>query len=331
MKDYELFDLSTLKNKKRQHYVSKFYLDLWLTNKQLHALRLKDGKEYQFHKTDTADIAIQNYFYNLEMDSVVWCTVNYIFEQKSANNPFIKKFLQDTFFLKAADDVLNKGIGVVKEIPKIRENAKEILKHLKKHHLEDAYEKIESAVSEEIKALSNSQADYLHNPPTQKTFQHLLIFYCFQIFRTRHKINEIGQYMSTLHLESKHGKITLNETQKQAVLKCILFLNSYELCQDLEKANCVMRISVNKTELDFITTDCPAMYFEKTDAVPEYKAYGIMPLSPRLLMNICIPHKPSQSGSLLIQNMETTEEVRNTNRLIKSQAYEFVFSSQELK
>ncbi|MDP9687703.1 UNVERIFIED_ORG: hypothetical protein J2W82_001359 [Pseudomonas mohnii] len=330
MEDYELFDLSSLKNKKRQHYVSKFYLDLWLTNKKLHALRLIDGKEYPFEKAETADIAIQNYFYNLEMDSVVWDALNYIFEHKSATNPFIKKFLQDTFFFKAADDVLNKGIGVVKEIPEMKENAQEILRHLKKHHLEDAYASIESAVSAEIKAFSNSQADYLFNPPTTRTFQHLLVFYCFQIFRTRQKINEIGEYMSTLHLESDHGKITLTDVQKQALLKCILYINSYEFCQELEKAGCIMRISVNKTELDFITTDCPAMYFAKTDSVPEYKAYGLMPLSPRLFMNICIPHEPSGGGSLLIQNMETIDEVRSTNKLIKSRAYEFVFSTQKL-
>jgi hypothetical protein len=226
--------------------------------------------------------------------------------------------------------VLNKGIGLVKEIPEMKENAQEILRHLKKHHLEDAYASIESAVSAEIKAFSNSQADYLFNPPTTRTFQHLLVFYCFQIFRTRQKINEIGEYMSTLHLESDHGKITLTDVQKQALLKCILYINSYEFCQELEKAGCIMRISVNKTELDFITTDCPAMYFAKTDSVPEYKAYGLMPLSPRIFMNICIPHEPSGGGSLLIQNMETIDEVRSTNRLIKSRAYEFVFSTQKL-
>ena len=259
MEDYKLFDLLTLKNKKRQHYVSKFYLDLWLTNKKLYVLRLVDGKEYPFEKADTADIAIQNYFYNLEMDSVVWAALNYIFGQKTATNPFIKKFLQDTFFFKAADDVLNKGIGVVKEVPEIKENAQEIFKYLKKHHLEDAYASIESAVSAEIKAFSNNQADYFSNPPTTRTFQHLLVFYCFQIFRTRQKINEIGEYMSTLHLESDHGKITLTDVQKQALLKCILYINSYEFCQELERAGCIMRISVNKTELDFITTDCPAM------------------------------------------------------------------------
>ncbi|MDR9861955.1 DUF4238 domain-containing protein [Pseudomonas baetica] len=259
MEEHELFDLSTLKNKKRQHYVSKFYLELWLTNKKLHVLRRIDGEEHPFEKSDVADIAIKNYFYNLEMDSVVWDALNYIFEQKSATNPFIKKFLQDTFFFKAADDVLNKGIGVVKEIPEMKKNAQEILRHLKKHHLEDAYAGIESAVSAEIKELSNSQADYLLNPPTTKTFQHLLIFYCFQIFRTKQKINEVGEYMSTFHLVSNHGKITLTDVQKQALLKCILYINSYELCLELEKAGCIMRISVNKTELDFITTDCPAM------------------------------------------------------------------------
>lgn len=330
MKDHKSFDFSNLKNKKRQHYVSKFYLELWLTNKKIYSLRLKDGKEHPFEKADVSDIAIQNYFYNAEIDSVVWDTLNYIFEKKSQTNLFIKKFLDDTLSYKAYDNLIKEHPEIVKENPVMIERVQEIIRHRKRHHLEDSYANIESAVSTEIKAFSNSQADYLSYPPTPKTFQHLLIFYCTQLFRTRHKIDEVGKNTSTFHLESKERKIILTDVQKQALLKCILYLNSCELCLELEKSGCIMRVSVNKTDLDFITTDCPAMYIENSVAVPEYKAYGLMPISPRLFMNICIPHEPIGDASLLIQNMESIIEVENTNKIIKSHAYEFVFSTQKL-
>ncbi|WLG59586.1 DUF4238 domain-containing protein [Pseudomonas extremorientalis] len=327
MTDQPFFDLSSLKNKKRQHYVSRFYLDLWMTEEELHVTRLADQAVQTFKKKDTQDIAVQNYFYNLEMDSEVWETLSYMFGQKAATSPVVKKILEDTFFLKAADDVLNRGVGIVNDNKDMRQNAQEILRHLKKHQLEDAYEKIETAVSSEIKEFSKSNGNHLLRPPTAETFRHLLIFYCFQLFRTKQKITQLGEHMTSLSIESDNKKTTLSDSQKQAVLKCMLFINSYELCEILEKAGCVMRISINKTEQDFITTDCPAMYFDKPDAVPGFKAYGIMPLSPRLIMNLCIPDNPTSNGSLLLQNMESIDEVIKTNDLIRSQASEFIFST----
>jgi hypothetical protein len=323
----EIFDLSKLDNKKHQHYVSRFYLNFWLTKKYLQVVRTAEGVTEKFKKKDTNDIAVQNYFYNLEVDSEVWLMLNCIFEEKSATNPLINKILNDIFLLKVADDVLNKGIGIVNENKKVQENAQEILKHLKRHHLENAYEKIESAVSKEIKEFTASHGNHLQRRPTETTFRHLLVFYCLQLFRTKHKINEASEYIESMHLRSNYKKIILTDTQKEAVLKVLLFVSSFELCLALESAGCVMRISVNKTEEDYVTTDCPAMYFDKPKAVPGFKAYGIMPLSPRLFMNICIPHTPSGNGSLLLQYMESEHLVRETNRLTKSQAYEFVFST----
>ncbi|WP_447741782.1 DUF4238 domain-containing protein [Pseudomonas laurentiana] len=330
MEDVELYDLTTLINKKRQHYVSRFYLESWLSNGRIHALRLKDGKEYPFKALDAANIGYERFFYNLEMDSVVWDALNYIFKEKAATNPFIRNMLQDTFLLKSMDDVLNKGVGVVKDIPEVRENAQEILKYLKRHHLEDSYEKIEAAVAGEIKAFSTCQGDHLQRAPTQETFNHLLIFYCLQLYRTKKKITEVSKFIASLHLEAGGVKVTLSEAQKQAVLKCVLFINSYELALELEKTGCVMRISVNRTDLDFITTDCPAMYFDRPDVLPGFQAFGIMPLSPRLIVNICIPHESGKPGSLLIQNMESLDDVKKTNNIIRKEAYQFVFSSQEI-
>lgn len=322
----ELFDLSQLNYKKRQHYVSKFYLRLWLAGERIFVKR-SVGKVFSVYpKTTVDDVAVENYFYEIEMDDVVWDMLDYTYSEKAKKSPLIKKILRELLFLKLADDTLNKGIGIVNDHKVLRDNAKEILKHMKKHHLEDAYEKIETAVSAEINAFSKSQGSTVFVLPTAETFNNILVFYSFQLFRTKGRITLVEQKISQLLLERGDEKFILTPVQKQSVLKCMLYIQSYEFCLQLEKAGCSMIISKNHTNLNYLTSDCPAMYFDETVNQPGLKAYGAMPLTPRLMVQISVPDISKKTGTIGLQDVYDIKIVQMTNKIIEKESHELLFA-----
>ncbi|WP_440800824.1 hypothetical protein [Pseudomonas syringae] len=68
----ELFDLTKLINKKHQHYVPQFYLELWMSHDGFFVKNSMGAVPKIYLKKTTVDVGEENFFYKIEMDDVVW-------------------------------------------------------------------------------------------------------------------------------------------------------------------------------------------------------------------------------------------------------------------
>jgi len=326
----KLYDLTKLKNKKHQHYVPQFYLELWMSHDGFFVRNSIGAVPKIYPKKTTVDVGEENYFYKIEMDDVVWDMLYYRFGEEAKSNAVVAKVMQDLFMLKAMDDVVTRGVGIVNNDEAMRDNAREILEHLKKHHLEDAYSNIEGAVSVEIESFSKSQNSDLWVPPSAETFMHILVFFCFQSLRTKQRMHNLDLQISKMYLERGENSIQLTSEQKKSVLKCMLYILSYQLCQKLYNAGCSMIISKNHTKLNYLTSDCPAMYFDKTGLKNGMKSFGVMPLSPKLLVHISVPDENVRGErSIKMRDIYDVDTVKKSNELVQEYSHNFVFAKKK--
>jgi len=322
----EEFDLKSLKNTKRQHYVPQFYLDYWVVPHGVDVKSKIEGSKPEYPQYYSVGIGMERYFYEIEMDDTVWNMLNYRYGEEAKTDQFIKKILDELHLLKRFDDIGSKGIGIVNPDEVALKNLQGILLHLKKHHLEDAYGRIERVISSEINRFVDSQDSDTFVPPTQFTFENVLMFYGLQRLRTRERIDSINSEISEMILSRGDCETVLTDIQKQSVMKCILYISSLQFCKVLEKAECTMNILKNKTDLDYITSDCPAMYFERGTYSMEY-AVGMLPLSPKLLVVFKIPDLEKKGNREMGYDFISDEKhVRGTNVLIERNSYNFVYT-----
>lgn len=326
----ELFDLTKLKNKKHQHYVPQFYLEQWMSHDGFFVRNSMGAVPKIYPKKTTVDVGEENFFYRIEMDDVVWDMLYYRFGEEAKSNVVVAQVMQGLFMLKAMDDVVTRGIGIVNNDAAMRDNAREILDYLKRHHLENAYSNIEDAVSVEIESFSKSQNSDLWVPPTAETFMHILVFFCFQSLRTKQRMHDLESQISEMHLERGEETIQLTPEQKRSVMKCMLYILSYQLCHKLYAAGCSMTISKNHTKLNYLTSDCPAMYFDKASLKGVAKSFGVMPLSPKLLVHISVPDE-NMGGEQSIRMLDIYDVgvVKKTNELVLEYSHNFVFAKKK--
>lgn len=323
----ELFDLKNLKNKKHQHYVPQFYLNLWVSSGVFFVKNSMGVEPKTYPKKTTVDVGEENYFYAIEMDEVVWDMLSYRFGEEAKSNPVVALVMQEFFRLKAMDDVAVRGVGIVNNDDALRENARGILAYLKKHHLEDAYSNIEGAVSIEIESFSRSQESDVWVPPSGDTFMHVLVFFCFQSFRTKSCIDNLDLQISQMSLKRGAESVDLTPEQKRSVLKCMLYVFSFQMCQRIYESGCTMNIMKNKTNLNYLTSDSPAVYFDSSVLGAGVESYGIMPLSPKLLVHINVNDGDVPRGSeLKIFDVHDLVFVKEVNKRIESHSHNFVFA-----
>lgn len=65
----------------------------------------------------------------------------------------------------------------------------------------------------------------------------------------------------------------------------MVIIESMLFCSGFDKAGYHIRIYNNKTDLDFITSDNPAVYFDRELEFKDFQTFGVMPLTPNLLVH----------------------------------------------
>lgn len=321
----DIYDVTQFKAKKKHHYVPQFYLKKWLTVDGLWVKNKIGLKEKIYPKKSTLDVAEENYFYGIEVDDVVWDMLVYRFGNDARNNKVLKKIMDGFWFLKAVDDVVSKDIGVVNRDEKLLESAKTMFDYLKKTHLEDAYSNIESAVAIQIESFSKVQDSDLWVPPSTEVYLSLMTFFGFQLFRTKEVISRVSSDVSNLFLQRGDEEITLSEKQKNSFLKCLLYMISYQFCMRMEKLGCHMVIHRNRTKQAYLTSDCPAIYYDKQNHPGLPQSFGVMPLSPKLLIDFRMG-EVGQKVTVEMKDVYSSFEVQKANKFIDSNSHNFVFA-----
>jgi hypothetical protein len=255
--------MTELKAKKKHHYVPQFYLKKWLTLEGLWIKNKINHKEKIYPKKSTKDIAEENNFYGIEIDDVVWDMLAYRFEDDTKSNEIVRIVMNGFWNLKIFDDIISKKIWAVNHDESLLNSAKKTLDHLKNTYLEDAYSHMESEVSKKINIFNKVQDSNLWTPLPTDTYSSLIVFFAFQLFRTKDVRSRLENNITDLCLSREDEKIILTENQKETFFKCLLYIFSIQFCMRIESLGFHMVIHKNRTKQAYLTSDCPANYYDK--------------------------------------------------------------------
>ncbi|WP_336804072.1 DUF4238 domain-containing protein [Erwinia aphidicola] len=316
-----------IKNKKKQHYVPQFYLKKWLSEEEIWVSLTIDGRSKKFLKKTTSDIAVENYFYKIKMDDVVWDLLMARYMDEIKESPLLQMILKDLHFLKCADDVINKGWLVTNHDKKTKEFAKKNLKTMNNIFFENKYSEIESSLSEIIKDFIRLQESQIVTLTNSKTLLHIIIFYSAQLFRTKKMYSTLAEKITNLVLKRGNEEIILNEDQKESYFRCILYIMSLQFALNFEEKVVGIKVFKNNTGINFLTSDCPAIYNNDS-------TFAAIPLSPNLFIHFDLRDPTTLINthrSIKIEKIELNdvEQVKITNRLISENSNIFIFSQNE--
>jgi hypothetical protein len=322
-----MIDLTKLKYKKNQHYVSKFYLEQWLADGRLFVKRTEGDEFTVFDKRNGQGIGTERYFYGIQVDGDVLDTLNHMFAEKSLSNKAIEIHLQRLTGLKLLDDVINKEIGIVNRDEKLLENVKEAFRHMNLHHLEDSYEKIETAISVEIKKFTNSALEESWHKPTYETAMSIFLLFGTQLFRSKEKMAELQSLIPEIHVDRNGVKKTLTSEQRDTVLKLMVFFHAQEFSSYLEKSGCSVTITRNFTDLGYLTSDSPSLMHTNPPPDLELLAYGAIPLSPWVMAHIHFPKVIGTSKELKVIDVHDAGQIIIANKVIINNPHSQLYAS----
>lgn len=323
----EMIDLTKLNYKKNQHYVSRFYLDQWLVNKRFFVKRSEFDSFKVFDKQTAKEVGTERYFYGIEIDDDVLDTLKYMFGEQSLSSKVLEKHLQDLTLLKLMDDVINKEIGIVNRNVALLENVKSAFKHMTLHHLEDNYERIETAISAEIKKFANSDFDESWYKPTHKTAMFIFVLFGTQLFRTKEKMIELRSLLPKIYIDRNGLKKTLTAEQKDSVLKVMAFFHALEFSASLEKSGCTLTITRNHTDLGYLTSDSPSLMHMNPPPELDLLAYGAIPLSPRVMAHIHFPKVKGNTNVLTVHDVHDVDQILLANKVVISNPHSQLYAS----
>lgn len=316
-----------IKNKKKQHYVPQFYLKKWLNQEAIRVSLTIDGVTKRFSKKTTNDIAEENYFYKIKMDDVVWDLLMARYMDEIQESPLLQMIFKDLKLLKYADDVINKGWLVTNHDKKLKDFAKKNLKIMNNIFFENKYSDIENSISNVIEEFIILQESKIVTLTNSSTLLHLIIFYSIQLFRTKKMYSDLDGKITKLILKRGDEEITLNEDQKESYFRCILYIMSLQFALSIEENLVGIRIFKNSTKINFLTSDCPAIYDHNS-------LFAAIPLSPNLFIQFVLRDSTNlvdTHTSIKIEkiDMNDIQKVKNTNRLITDRSNHFIFAKAE--
>ncbi|MEQ9916439.1 DUF4238 domain-containing protein [Pectobacterium aroidearum] len=316
-----------IKRKKRQHYVPQFYLKYWMSRDGIWVRNNISGNPKTYPKKMTEDIAEEKYFYGIKMDDVVWDLLIYKYKDEIDSDQLLKLLFNEFRMLRYADDVVNKGWLVVNHDKELMEYAKRNLDIYNKIFIENKYASLENIIAEMINEIVLTQESVILTSLNKEMYINILAFFSFQLFRTKKMMFNLNESIKQMILTRDKEEIILTQEQKDSYLKCMLYIESYKFLLELEKKCFTIRIFKNHTKINYISSDSPAMFFQD-------KFFGVMPLSPRLLVQIDIENNIYghyfDKRKVELIGVYDSEKVKISNKLIQTHSHNFLFAKKKL-
>lgn len=269
----------------------------------------------------TRKLAVIKYFYRIDMDDVVFDMLRYRFGESESSN--VRGIIDRFLGMKLCNDVVIGKIPLVNDDRNLFSQVEEGLKLWKNNFLEDDFSRIESCVSRSIKLFDKMQGFDGFLPVPADVFQHVLMFFCFQIYRVEKCRKQAEKDVREMTLRRGLEVLKLTNDQRESVVKCMLYVFSYQLYEGLCAQGCSVTIFKNYTDVGFITSDNPAVFLEGCNDGVESGA-GIIALSPKVLAKIEVG---GECGVVKFRRIDAVEEAKIINETIKKNALKFVFSS----
>lgn len=171
--------------KKRQHYVSRYYLQSWAKNEQIYCFR-----DNQVFKTNLVNIAQEKYFYELQdltEDEII--LIHKLAIEPSPRSiqeshlDFLNKYLMVFRFEK---NIISK----IKNWNAYKNDFEELLKQHKINFEENYHASIENIGNKYLDLLRNNNINFFYDDSTEDRMA-FLIFIVLQYMRTKKRRNVV--------------------------------------------------------------------------------------------------------------------------------------------
>jgi hypothetical protein len=256
---------------KKQHYVSKFYLKNWFTDKKQLKVITKNNNNKKFNPTNLDSIAQQRFFYKVDITQNVFD----LLLSRYYNNNLCKDILQEMQVLLKIDKYKKEERESFEKLDIININI-----------LEEKYSKIESHISPVIEKIENNIIQYINDLILNKENIHILVdFYFLQLYRTKKMRNSLNKIMSELHVTKNNITNKLSDEEKENFITIMQFIDPIVEVEKFYKKKFSIELIINSSKLNFYTSDAPAFITTKKEKeISEIE--GFMALTPKVGMII---------------------------------------------
>lgn len=297
---------------KSQHYVWRKYLAAWTDNKnkesgRIHVLRKElRGTQERIEERKLTQVGCENYYYDISgFDSksveVLKQLISYmqrnntikllinpsILSDANAQKDFIEKFvmceveqieLNNDFF----DKICKKDLSFYEDSGQQR-----ILDQMKKDIFRSILEQTEISQEKLLETVQNFFDQDWETPDSKYDFHE---FFCMQYFRTPTVRN--AMYDSIRSIKKQHSELEFIDENFYITMLSIYYstLMALNLTQ---KFDTFMWVYENKTNVPFITGDCPIVVLSNKNDSKEATIFHY-PISPQFAAEIIVCNKNSR-------------------------------------
>lgn len=295
------------KEKIKQHYVSRLYLNNWRAEKatknpSIWVLNKNTGKI--FKTTNTFNISQENRFYKVVIDDIVLDVLEYLFHLKK-NEPFVATTMQVLEVLW--------GVNYYRE-NKLEEHEK--LAAIETNFLEDRYADLENRFAHTIKKISAADrgVSWVFKENLAKHYENLILFFATQYLRSQQARQRLNDLTKDMCLQRNHEEeYKLSPLQVDTVSKISLYVESVRFAENLLRSNFKIALEYNFSNIDLVTSSSPALgCFTPSDTPDDITSFrGNIPLSPKINMRL---YQSSDGGKQIFFRALDEKKVLLLNR-----------------
>lgn len=291
--------------KKRQHYVSRYYLKAWACNKE----RIYCLRENKIFQSNLMGVAQEKYFYELQnLTENEQKIIHFLGIEKS------NKMLQEIHLSFLNKYLLIFNIEKELTIKNIYEDdLNKIIEEHKVNFEEDYHSEIESIGIKYIDLIRNKDIDFYYDEKSNDRMM-FLFFLTLQYMRTKRRKNQ--------SIRAANNKVNMSKIWP--ILAHIWATNlSHNL--HLDKSFNLILLE-NKSNLNFITSDQPIVntYAMNSNELEDNELEFYYPLSPKLA--ILITKNISDCKKLVITE---NEKIKEYNEMMNTEKEEQLFAERE--
>lgn len=295
--------------KKRQHYVSQYYLKAW-TNEKNQIICLREDKLFP---SNTTNIAQEKYFYELQ---------NLTDKEKTFVQSMAMQATSE-YLQKLHIDFINNYLKVFKYenitghlTEDKKEEVYELLNQIKKNYEEDYHAHIEGIGNKYLDLIRDKNISFYYDDTAEDRMM-FLFFITLQYMRTKKRRNAVIE-------EFKDENINMRK-----IWPIFAHIGATNIASGLHiEKEYRLVLLVNKTEIDFITGDQPLVntYGVKNKKVLEDNELEFYyPISPKL--SVLITQDIKDSKKIIITD---EEKVFLYNDMIFNSHEEQIYANKEI-
>ena len=335
---------------KSQHYVWRKYLASWTETKDVTKGKIQvfrkitKGTQEQFEERELTKIGCENYYYDItgfdsktvnifkqllsymQRDNLVKLYINTaILEDANTQKDFIEKFVMcevediesyHDFYTK----ICNRDLTFYED-----SGQQKILDDMRNKLFISILEQTTISQEELSQMLTSFWKQDWNSPDLKYAFHE---FFCMQYFRTPTVRNELFDGIRSI--KEHHPDLAFIDEEFYVMMLSIYY--SMQMALDLtQNYDTFMLVYENKTDVPFITGDCPIVPLTARNTTNEAIIYHY-PITPQFAAEIIVCYKNSRfskfkRNSVIEINSNFVSVINNTNHQLAKHCYNEIYSN----